>query len=340
MKGPMYSNNAAQAIGFAGLRHYVGDIEAIIERCRNADDASSDLDATLIAEIWDKEPELQVAPRHQGAQIQAPLYQSKPVDSFSFEDEPRSKNSSALPAVLSVAAIVMAGIATVGLMRYLDQNQAIEPETGGLQVSEAPPSVGRGLVLNPAQIRYCIAQGIRLGAAAEHLQELPSDAAIRLQAMYVDYDGRCAEYRFQAGAFDQARRDVEPRRAALVKEGLALFKGDAEIAPDAERAKVEEQGPRLRFFQGEAPVVDDAPMREVAGMAERLQVFDRKPRKYVKDLQWRLYKLKYYHGPIDGVDSSETQKALRGFFSVHNQGAGSTDEKSIFRSVDEVYQNR
>lgn len=340
MKGPMYSNNADQAIGFAGLRHYVGDIEAIIERCRNAGDTSSGLDATLIAEIWDEEPELQVAPRHQGAQTQPPLYQSRPVGSSSFEDEPRTKKSSALPAVLSVAAIVMAGIATVGLMRYLDQNQAIEPETGSLQVSEAPPPVGRGLVLNPAQIRYCIAQGIRLGAAAEHLQELPTDAANKLQAMYVDYDGRCAEYRFQAGAFDQARRDVEPRRAVLEKEGLALFKVSAELAPDAERAKVEEQGSRLQFVQGEAPVVEDAPMREVAGMAERLQVFDRKPSKYIKDLQWRLYKLKYYHGPINGVDSSDTQKALRGFFSVHSESAGSKDQKSIFRAVDKVYQSR
>lgn len=329
----MYSNNAAQAIGFAGLRHYVGDIDAIIERCRNAGDASSGLDATLIAEIWDEEPELQVAPRHQREQTQVPLYQSSTVVS-GFDDNSREKSSSALPAVMSVAAIVMAGVATVGLLRYLDQRQSSEPEIGSLQVSEAPPPVGRGLVLNPAQIRYCIAQGIRLGAAAEHLQELPTDASQKLQAMYVDYDGRCAEYRFQAGAFDQARRDVEPRRAALEKEGLAFFKATDELTPEFE------QSSRLQFVKGEVPVIEDAPVREVAGMAERLQVFDRKPRKYIKDLQWRLYKLKYYHGPIDGVDSSETQKALRGFFSVHEAAAGPKDEKSIFRAIDKVYQNR
>lgn len=340
MKGPMYSNNAAKAIGFAGLRHYVGDIDAIIERCRNTGDDSSGLDAALIAEIWDEEPELQVAPRYQSVQTKVPLFQSRAVGSLGSEDEPRAKSPSALPAVLSVAAIVMAGIATVGLMRFLDQNQSIEPEIGSLQVSEAPPPVGRGLVLNPAQIRFCIAQGIRLGAGAEHLQVLPTGTTKKLQAMYVDYDGRCAEYRFQAGAFDKARRDVEARRAVLEKEGLALFKDSTGLAADAERVKVEEQDSRLQFVQGEAPVVEDAPLREVAGMAERLQVFDRKPRKYVKDLQWRLYKLKYYHGPINGVDSSDTQKALRGFFSVHGEAAGSKDQKSIFRAVDKVYQNR
>lgn len=335
MKSPMYSNNAAKAVGFAGLRQYVGDIDEILTRCREAGDSTGGIDASLIAEIWDEEPQLQVQVRPHDA----PQMFHHDVLSSNQANSRASKRSS-MPAILSVAAIFSASVLTVGLMRYLGENQSIEPEVGSLQVSEAVPPVGRGLVLNPSQIRYCIAQGIRLGAASEQLSSLPEGAAQKLEAMYVDYDGRCAEYRFQAGAFDQARRDVEARRETLEQEGIALFSLSGEAASAALTGEKSEQEPRLQFVSGEAPVVEDVPVREVSGISDRSRVFSREPRKYIKDLQWRLYKLKYYHGPIDGVDSAETQQALRGFFSVHDKPANASDEKAVFSAVDKIYQSR
>ncbi len=157
--------------------------------------------------------------------------------------------------------------------------------------------------------------------------------------MYVDYDGRCSEYRFQAGAFEQARQSVETHRASLEKEGIALFSlpvatENAEIA-QAPVASADDDGPRLQIVIGEAPPVADSPDREVSG--GETPVLNLKPRRYIKDLQWRLFKLKFYSGPIDGVDSKATRDGLRGFFSVHSENADSKDEKVIFRAVDKIY---
>lgn len=60
--------------------------------------------------------------------------------------------------------------------------------------------------------------------------------------------------------------------------------------------------------------------------------------KYTKDLQWRLYKMRHYSGPIDGVDSQKTQKALQDFFKVHTEFTGVTGKKAVFQAVDKIYQ--
>lgn len=330
----MYSNNADQAIGFAGLRLYVSDIEAVLDSCRSAKPraAVSDFDETLVAEIWQQEPALHVPPASAAAE---------PALAASIAAEPASPRPSRIPPVaLSIAAIVVASVMSVVLLRSFEKHDLAVPETGSLQSTEEPPPLGRGLLLKPPQIRYCIAQGIRLGSAAEHAEGLSVDDAAQLQSMFDDYEGRCAEYRFQAGAFDAARRDVETRRAVLEHEGLQIFAARQSRALAAAPAREQPSAARLEVVQGEAPQVEDQPMREVSGMADRNRVIDRTPRKYIKDLQWRLFKLKYYAGPIDGIDSQAMQDALRGFFSVHDQAVDSGDERAIFRAVDSIYQQR
>lgn len=327
----MYSNNADQAFGLAGLRHCVGDVEAIIDRCRSTQAVASDrfVDDSLLAEIWDDEPSLHVPTakaRSTGdVSLVGPTYDV-------VEQKPQS---TVVPVLLSVAAIVFASVMSVSLLGYFEHSEQNEPEVGSLQLTEEAPPVGRGRLLNPPQIRYCIAQGIRLGAASEASSALAADDVAELEAQFSDYDDRCAEYRFQAGAFDVARRDVEVRRAALEHEGSVMLQKLAVIRAASSQPEIQ------ALQRGDLSTEAGDTESESSRLAEnRYGDFDPTPRKYVKDLQWRLFKLKYYTGPIDGVDSVATQNALRGFFSVHDEAADATDENTIFQAVDSVYQQR
>ncbi|MGB0865525.1 MAG: peptidoglycan-binding domain-containing protein [Granulosicoccaceae bacterium] len=332
----MQASTTAQALGFTGLTQFVSDVDAIIEHCRHGDRLGIDDD--LIAEIWDEEPELQVAPRRTRQRTPQTFEQGEKLELLA----PVPKKSSILPALASVAVILATGVVTFGLMQYLEQRRELSPEMGSLSLAEAQPPVGRGLVLNPAQIRYCIAQGIRLSTASEQGTALSREAENKLADLYEDYDSRCAEYRFQAGAFDQARRDVENRRLILEREGLALLSPTAEPVTPETAAAIEapKQAPQLQIIPREAPVPEVAGELETQETTEPLAVFDGKARKYIKDLQWRLFKLKYYQGPIDGVDSPATQRAIRGFFSVHHTDIDQGDETAVFRAIEERYQNR
>ncbi len=359
----MYSNNSPLAVGFSGLRHYVTDIEDILSRCRSGIDrmaqdqralGQDSLDQTLIGELsvesGSREPSLVYTDFDHLSQTDTGehVFFDEPESSVIYA--PSKSKSSTLPAFLSIAAIIITGGLTVALMQYMEKNKAPLASESLVQLVEEAPPIGRGLVLNPAQIRYCIAQGIRLGGAAENKDSLSKVSQNHLQSMRTDYDNRCAEYRFQAGAFDDARRHVESLRADLQHEGVAMLASleqsssqgsvlqqsqTPEVGAMRDDGKLQQQALKNGESVSGATRADDA--GAVVGSA---LVFDNSPSKFIKDVQWRLYKLKYYSGPIDGLDSVATQNALRGFFSVHTEAADATEERVIFRAIDKIYEQR
>ncbi len=338
----MYSNNSAQAIGFAGLSQYVSEIDKILDRCCRVPaanhatdelDDTADLSETVVDLSWIDEPDIESFVATDDYERTPLMLESASAAEQWHNDSPRKGRA----LFTGIAAVLLLGGVATGVWHSVSESpgEITAPETGSLLVGEEPPPVGRGLVLNSAQIRFCLAQGIRLGAAAENTESLGRNGAARLKDMYDDYDGRCREYRFQAGAFEQARRSVESHRLSLEREGLALFSvAPVVVAAVEPQSHSGDSGPQLQIMMGEAPRLADAPAREVS---RREPVLNLKPRTYIKNMQWRLFKLKYYAGPIDGVDSKATRDALRGFFSAHPEHADSNEEKVIFRAVDRVY---
>ena len=81
--------------------------------------------------------------------------------------------------------------------------------------SESKPSVGRNNVLSTAQIRYCLAEKIRLDAADTVLNNYSDSDVDRFNRYVNDYNSRCGEFRYRQGALESARRDVEPYRSKL-----------------------------------------------------------------------------------------------------------------------------
>jgi hypothetical protein len=88
---------------------------------------------------------------------------------------------------------------------------------------ESMPPVGQDLVFSTAQIRYCLAEDIRMEAVKSALNNYIDSDVDRFNAMVADHNSRCGSFRYRSGALESARRDIEPYRSQLQSEGRSLF---------------------------------------------------------------------------------------------------------------------
>lgn len=112
------------------------------------------------------------------------------------------------------------------------QPAVVEPPVALRPFEEQPP-VGRNLFLSINQIRYCLAEEMRL-QASEPLVDIYNDAHITEFNKYVnDYNSRCGEYQYYVEDFAAAQRDVVAFRDEIRAEGIARFSPPALIGLEA-----------------------------------------------------------------------------------------------------------
>lgn len=99
---------------------------------------------------------------------------------------------------------------------------APRPQTPSRPSEEKPP-VGTDLVLSVPQIRYCVAEDIRLDAAKGAINNYVETDVDRFNAMVADYNSRCGQFRYRRGALESARSDIETIRSLLQAEGQSRF---------------------------------------------------------------------------------------------------------------------
>ncbi len=149
--------------------------------------------------------------------------------------------------------------------------------------SESKPSVGRNNVLSTAQIRYCLAEKIRLDAAETVLNNYNDSDVDRFNGYVSDYNSRCGEFRYRQGSLESARRDVEPYRSQLQAEG------------------------RSRFVQSAATTARPSSSTSVPKLARPA------PDETVLAIQRRLNELGYNAGTPDGLFGNKTRAAILSF---------------------------
>lgn len=93
--------------------------------------------------------------------------------------------------------------------------------------SEDRPPVGTGNVLGAAQIRYCLAEDIRMNAAKSAISGYNEADVDRFNGMVADYNSRCSSFKYRRGSLESARAEVEGFRADLEAEGRSRFKQEA-----------------------------------------------------------------------------------------------------------------
>lgn len=89
--------------------------------------------------------------------------------------------------------------------------------------AESQPPVGQNTVLSTAQIRYCLAEDIRMDGAKAAVNNYIDADVERFNAMVADYNSRCGSFRYRRGALESARGDIEPYRSQLQAEGRSWF---------------------------------------------------------------------------------------------------------------------
>jgi peptidoglycan hydrolase-like protein with peptidoglycan-binding domain len=95
---------------------------------------------------------------------------------------------------------------------------SIQPSRSSRPTEDRPPA-GQNHVLSTSQIRYCLAENIRIDGARSVVDNYNDSHVDRFNAMIDDYNSRCGEYRYRRGALESARRDIEPYRSELQAEG-------------------------------------------------------------------------------------------------------------------------
>ena len=84
--------------------------------------------------------------------------------------------------------------------------------------------MGQGLVFSIGQIRYCLAEDIRIEGAKSVLNNYSNSEVDRFNAMVDDYNSRCANFRYRSGVLESARRDIQPYWSQLQAEGRSRLR--------------------------------------------------------------------------------------------------------------------
>lgn len=162
---------------------------------------------------------------------------------------------------------------------------------------ESKPPIGQDLVFSTAQIRYCLAEDIRMDAAKSVLNNYSDADVDQFNAMVSDYNSRCGSFRYRSGALESARRDIEPYRSQLQTEGRSRF---ARSPPSAS-----------------LPV--SAPSRPA-------------PDATVLAIQQKLNELGYDAGTVDGLMGRGTRSAILAFQQAQGlAGTGVADEALLLQ---------
>jgi len=97
------------------------------------------------------------------------------------------------------------------------------PTPAPTRPTEDRPPVGINSVLTSAQLRYCVAEKIRMDAAEGAANKYVDTHVDRFNGMVADYNSRCGKFRYRRGSLESARAEVERYRAALEADGRAQF---------------------------------------------------------------------------------------------------------------------
>lgn len=198
----------------------------------------SDVDTTPPPPAPKKEPAA-VAPSAGRPAPQPAQPQPSQRQTYQEPAQPPSSGSSGGKWVLGIAAVigVLWLIGQFNKTTTTSQAPAYSPPAQSTAPSDSPPvqpqapsrpteskpPVGQDLVFSREQIRYCLAEDIRMDGAKSAVNNYSDYDVDRFNAMVADYNSRCGSFRYRSGALEGVRRDIEPYRSQLQSEGRSRF---------------------------------------------------------------------------------------------------------------------
>ena len=186
------------------------------------------------------------------------------------------------------------------------------------RLHEEKPPVGTNHVHGPTQLRYCLAEEIRLDAAKVASDNFVEADVDRFNTMVADYNNRCGEFRYYKDSLETARSDVERYRSLLEAEGAARFvKIHTETTQDP--------------FDTSTNRPDGIPVKKAPAETIRLQ-FD----PIVLAIQTRLNELGYDAGVVDGLAGEKTRTAISAFQRDYGLSVDGIANDALLRQANSV----
>ena len=187
---------------------------------------------------------------------------------------------------------------------------------------EAKPSIGQKTLFSLAQIRYCLAEDIRIDGARSAVNDYSGSDVDGFNALVGDYNSRCGTIHYGRGTLERARRDIEPYRSQLQAEGRSRFVRGTSLGSLSAPAPA-------RPVEGTA-----APAPTMSLGAPRLG-----PDATVRSIQQSLHELGYNAGPVDGLMGPRTRSAIMAF--QHDNGLTATGiaDKVLLSRMEEYPRN-
>lgn len=232
-----------------------------------------------------------------------------------------------------IAVLALCGAVAYSVIQQEKDVVSIESQTLSL-VQVAPISAEQEKAARePSEERYCLAQGIRLGAAVEN-SALTSVATPGLQLLFADFAQRCKNYLFVPETYLKANLVARVEQSGQVPQSSVTPMVMASVIAST----VDLQ---LREFKNESDEL--VPVNELIQSVRPKQVDLSRSTQITKNIQWRLVKLGFYKerldgkGRIDGIYNGSTQAAVEAFYAKHTEFSDSLVEAEIFSAIDSVY---
>lgn len=286
MAGNDSSSNNGKKKGFAGLSSMVSDVDAVIAEAAKPAPGTS-------------------RPSIDNSDNAPPRAEPRPAPREPNHNPPESTGVSSETKILigfvGVVALFIAIIAVRGDRRPTSASQSPDstytpsPTTvtqpaprpaAAIRPTEQKPPVGRNNVLAGAQLRYCVAEQIRVDAAEKVVDNYIEGHVDHFNAMVGDYNSRCGEFRYREGSLQSAERAMESYRAQLEQEGHGRILG-SEITGSTQSI----DGQFVPDVQPQKPPPDPV----------------------VRAIQRRLNQLGYNAGTPDGFSGQRTVDAIQKF---------------------------
>jgi peptidoglycan hydrolase-like protein with peptidoglycan-binding domain len=291
-----------QGKGFAGLSSLVSEVDTTLPPPAKQDAGSSGASSR--------------AERASGSQNAQPRPQPAQQQPYQAPSQP-SAGSSTGKWVLGIAAV----IGVIWLFSQANKNPTPPPPSypsaaqntaptysappatpqAPSRPEETRPPVGQNLVLSTAQIRYCLAEDIRMDAAKPTVNSYSDSDVDRFNAMVADYNSRCGSFRYRSGALESARRDIEPYRSQLQAEGMSRFARSPSTGSISTPAQAR-------------PAPDAT----------------------VQAIQQKLNELGYNAGPADGLIGRGTRSAIIAFQQDRGSAATGVADQALLLQLQEV----